>query len=88
MRVKVVRVGETQTVGESGFRKRDLIGKIEGEYENIFHFEFVQDKVDLLDEVLEGTYITVFYNIRCREVEKDNGDKLYFTSLSGWKIES
>jgi len=92
MRVKVVSIGETETVGANGFTKRLLEGRIEGEYPEDFAFEFTKDKVALLDDVLEDTYVTVHFNIRGRKVSEDkNGVKLekpmFFVTLNGWKIE-
>ena len=87
MRVKVSEIRETKEYGTNGFKKRELIGMIEGEHPQKFLFEFVNDKVDLLDSVMEDSYITIFYNLRCREVVTEGQENRYFTSLSGWKIE-
>jgi len=92
MRVRVVSIGETETVGNNGFTKRVLEGKIEGEYPEEFAFEFTKDKVALLDDVLEDTYVTIHFNIRGRKVSEDkNGSKLekplFFVTLNGWKVE-
>ena len=92
MRVKVIAVGETKVVGNNGFQKRVLEGRIEGEYPEDFAFEFVKDKVSLLDDVLEDTYVTVHYNVRGRKVSEDkNGvalaDPMFFVTLNGWKVE-
>jgi len=87
MRVRVVKIGETQEFGTNGFKKRELVGLIEGEHPQEYLFEFVNDKSELLDSVLEDSYITIFYNIRCRKIEKEGKPDMYFTSLSGWKIE-
>ena len=88
MRVKVSEIRDTKEFGTNGFKKRELIGLIEGEHPQKFLFEFVNDKVDLLDAVMEDSYITIFYNVRCREVEKEGADNMFFTSLSGWKLEA
>jgi Domain of unknown function (DUF3127) len=92
MRVKVVSIGEIETVGSNGFQKRMLETMIEGEYPEHFQFEFVKDQVKLLDEVLEDTYVTVSYNLQGRKVtENKEGFPLekpmFFTALKGWKIE-
>jgi len=88
MRVRVVSIGETKKFGDKDFQKRLLVGIIDGEYENYYAFDFVNDKVGLLDDILPDTYVTVHYNVRCRRVEKKGEDDMYFTSLSGWKIEA
>lgn len=92
MRVKVVAVNDTETVGTAGFTKRVLEGRIEGEYPEDFAFEFQKDKCVLLDDILEGTYVTIHYNTRGRKVENNKEglplDKpLFFITLVGWKVE-
>jgi hypothetical protein len=92
VRVKVVSIGETKTVGQNGFTKRILEGRIEGEYPEDFAFEFVKDKVALLDDVLEGTYVTVSYNMRGRKVTENKeglplDEPMFFVTLNGWKVE-
>jgi hypothetical protein len=88
MRVKIEEVGEKEQVTDT-FVKREVIGKIEGEYPEFHKFEFVQGNVDLPEDLLEGTYATIHFNIKGRKVEsKKKGDPAkYFTSLQGWKIE-
>lgn len=89
MKVKVVSVGETETFGANNFRKRELIGEVtDGQYTNPFCFEFVQDKVDLLDTILPDTFVEVSFNIRCKKWEQEGKPNQYFTSLQGWKIEA
>ena len=86
--VIVEEVGEIKTYGDNGFKKQSLITtKTDGEYTNYFVFEFVQDKTDLLKGINVGDEIIVSFNIRCRKVEKFDKEDMYFTSLSGWKID-
>lgn len=89
LRVKAESVGDVIEVGANGFKKRELIGVQEGEYPQHFKFEFTGDKMDLLNDVMEGMYYTIHYNLRGRKVEaKEKGkDDMYFTSLNGWKVE-
>lgn len=88
VKIMVQEVGETKEVGANGFIKRELWGRDEGnQYPQDWKFEFVKDKTSLLDDVLEGTFITVFYNIRNRKVEQEGKEKMCFTTLQGWKIE-
>jgi len=87
IRCKVESVGEEQQVTPT-FKKVDVIGVIEGEYPEHLKFEFIQDKVELTESILPGTYVTFFFNLRGRKVEKDNGEVMYFTSLTAWKIEA
>ena len=84
----VSHVGDTKEVGANGFIKRELFGSTEGDqYPQHFCFEFVKDKTKLLDDVLEGTFVTVHCNIRSNKVEKEGKDDMYFVSLQGWKID-
>ena len=87
--VRIEVIGETQEFGTNGFKKRELVGiEEDGQYENCFQFDFVNDKVDLLDNLSVGDEVEVFFNIRCRKVEQSGKDDRYFTSLSGWKIDT
>jgi len=91
-RVKVVSIGETKTVGNNGFTKRILEGKIEGEYPEEFAFEFNKDKCAILDGVLEDTYVTVSYNLKGRKVthNKDGvelAEPMFFVTLNGYKVD-
>ena len=89
LRVKVVEIGETEEIGNNGFKKREVIGMIEGEYPEHYKFEFVQSKVDLPDTLIPGTYVTMFFNIKGKKVEGDGKKKkdMYFATLSAWKVE-
>jgi hypothetical protein len=88
MRVKILEVGEKENVTDS-FIKREVVGVIEGEYPEFFKFEFVQGNVDVPENLIEGTYATIYYNLKGRKVEsKKKGEApKYFISLQGWKID-
>ena len=78
---KIKLLQETQTFG-SGFQKREIVLIVEdGKYSQEICLEFVQDKINLLDNLSVGQDITVFFNIKGREY---NGR--YFNNLQGWKI--
>jgi hypothetical protein len=69
---------------DSGFTKREMVVIVEdGKYPQEINFEFVQDKISLLDNLQEGQEVTVTFDIRGREY---NGR--YFNNLQGWKIET
>ena len=89
MRVKIVEIRAKENVTDK-FVKREVIGMIEGEYPEYHKFEFVQKNVDLPEDLLEGTYVTIHFNIKGRKVEakKKGDDDMYFTSLQGWKVEA
>lgn len=77
----VIFVGETETVGANGFRKRTIAVDTGGEYPQQIGVEFVQDKVDVLDNYSEGQKVDIAVNIRGNEY---NGR--YYVNLQGWKI--
>lgn len=76
-------IGETQTVGANGFRKRQLVLSTHEQYPQSIPIDFVQDKVSLLDKYSVGEDVTISINIRGNEY---NGK--YFSNIQGWKIES
>ncbi len=80
--------GETQTFGEKGFRKRELVVTTDEQYPQMIMIEFVQDKCDLLDSYNEGDNVKVSINLRGREWINPEGVAKYFNSIQGWRIEA
>lgn len=88
VRIYVTKVGETQEVGANAFKKREIFGREENvQYPQDRKFEFIQDKTALLDNVLEGTSVTIHYNLKSRKVVKEDGTDMYFLNAQGWKID-
>jgi len=79
-------IGDEQTFGERGFRKREMVLTTLEEYPQTILIEFIQDKCDLLDDVVTGQGVTVGINIRGREWVNPEGVTKYFNSIQGWKI--
>jgi single-strand DNA-binding protein len=79
---KLIKVCDTET--KSGtFKSRDFIIEMpDGKYPQLVKFQLVQDKVDMIDQFLEGQEIKVHFNLRGKEWQGK-----YFTSLNAWKIE-
>ena len=84
-KIKLIR--ETQTIGSSGFRKRELILTTEEQYPHQLSIEFVQDKCELLNNFSQGQDVTISINLRGREWINPEGEAKYFNSIQGWKIE-
>lgn len=84
---KVKLVGETQTFGSNGFRKRELVVTTEEQYPQHILVEFVQDKCDLLNNYQVGQDVKVNINLRGREWVNPQGETKYFNSIQGWRIE-
>ncbi|CDF80927.1 conserved hypothetical protein (DUF3127) [Formosa agariphila KMM 3901] len=85
---KVKMVGETQTFGSNGFRKRELVVTTEEQYPQHILVEFVQDKTDLLNSYSVGQNVKVSINLRGREWVNPQGETKYFNSIQGWRIEA
>lgn len=85
---KVKMVGETQTFGNNGFRKREIVLTTEEQYPQHIMVEFVQDKTDLLNNFNVGQSVKIGINIRGREWTNPQGEVKYFNSIQGWRIEN
>lgn len=80
-KIKIIQEAKTF---DSGFTKREMVVVVEdGKYPQEINLEFVQDKVNLLDNLQLGQEVTVTFDLRGREY---NGR--YFNNLQGWKIET
>lgn len=85
---KVKLIGEVQTFGASGFRKRELVVTTDEQYPQMIMIEFVQDKTDLLNNYKVGQDVKVSINLRGREWINPEGVAKYFNSIVGWRIEN
>ena len=84
---KVKMIGETQTFGTNGFRKREIVVTTEEQYPQHIMTEFVQDKCDLLNGYKVGQSVKIGINLRGREWVNPQGETKYFNSIQGWRIE-
>lgn len=85
---KVKMIGETQTFGTNGFRKREIVITTEEQYPQHIMIEFVQDKTDLLNNYQVGQNVKISINLRGREWVNPQGETKYFNSIQGWRIEN
>lgn len=69
------------------FQKREILLLTEEQYPQKIIIEFIQDKVKILDFVVEGDRIKVFINLKGRKWISSDGTEKYFNSIQGWKIE-
>ena len=79
---------KTQTYGENGFRKRELVITTKEQYPQMILIEFIQDKCELLDKHDEDQEVTIQFNLRGREWINPEGIAKYFNAIQGWRIES
>ncbi len=85
---KVKLIGEVQTFGTGGFRKRELVVTTDEQYPQMIMIEFVQDKTDLLNSYAPGQDVKVSINLRGREwLDPKTNITKYFNSIQGWRIE-
>ena len=82
----VKKMSEIQTFA-SGFQKRELILLTQEQYPQPISIEFLQDKIQLLDNVVEGENVKIGINIRGREWTSPQGEVKYFNSITGWRLE-
>jgi hypothetical protein len=85
---KIKLIGEVQTFGSNGFRKRELVVTTDEQYPQMIMIEFIQDKTDLLNNYKVGQDVKVSINLRGREWINPQGEAKYFNSIQGWRIES
>lgn len=86
---KIKLIGETQTFGSNGFRKRELVIVTEDQYPQPILIEFVQDKCDLLNKYQVRQTAKVSINLRGREwLDPKTNTNRYFNSIQGWRIEA
>lgn len=85
---KIKLIGEVQTFGSNGFRKRELVVTTDEQYPQMIMIEFIQDKTDLLNNYSVGQDVKVSINLRGREWINPQGEAKYFNSIQGWRIEN
>ncbi|MBU3822130.1 DUF3127 domain-containing protein [Flavobacteriaceae bacterium XHP0103] len=85
---RIKLIGDTQTFGNNGFRKREIVVTTEEQYPQHIMVEFVQDKTDLLNNYQVGQQVKISINLRGREWVNPQGETKYFNSIQGWRIEA
>lgn len=84
---RVKQIFPSQTMGQNGFEKRDLVIVTEEQYPQTIIIQFTQQRCDLLDSLQVGQNVKVYINIRGREWTNPQGETKYFNTIEGWKIE-
>ena len=77
----------TETVGQNGFQKRDLVITTDGQYPQDIIIQFAQGNCALLDNLRIGQIVKIHFNLQGREWISQQGDIKYFNTIVGWKIE-
>lgn len=66
---------------------KSVVVKTDEQYPQSYCIEFFKDKTALLNNVKIGQQIEIQANLKGREHVNAQGEKRYFTSLQGWKVE-
>lgn len=80
-------LNETQSIGDKGFRKREVVITTQEQYPQHILIEFTQDKCELLDGYDVGQEVKISLNLRGREWVNPEGVAKYFNAIQGWRIE-
>jgi len=79
---EIIVIGQTETIGAKGFKKRLSVIKTDEQYPQTIPVEFTQDKTNLLDNFQIGDIVKVGINLRGTEWQGR-----YFANIQGWKID-
>ena len=61
---RVKQIFPSQTMGQNGFEKRDLLIITEEQYPQTIIIQFTQQRCDLLDSLQVGQVVKVYINIK------------------------
>ena len=79
---EIIVIGETETIGAKGFKKRLVVIKTDETYPQTIPVEFTQDKTNLLDNYSIGDIVKISINLRGSEWQGK-----YYANIQGWKID-
>ena len=82
----VKKIGETQTFA-SGFQKAEVVLETNEQYKQYLSVDFLQDKIDLLNNVSVGDSVKIGINLNGRLWTNPQGEVKYFNSITGWRLE-
>ena len=84
---RIKTIFATETVGQNGFQKRDLVITTDGQYPQDIIIQFAQGNCALLDRFQVGQMVKIHFNLQGREWTSPQGEVKYFNTVVGWKIE-
>ena len=84
---RIKTIFATETVGQNGFQKRDLVITTDGQYPQDIIIQFTQGNCALLDNLQIGQMVKIHFNLQGREWTSPQGEVKYFNTVVGWKIE-
>lgn len=84
---RIKAIFATETVGQNGFQKRDLVITTDGQYPQDIIIQFAQGNCAVLDRFQVGQMVKIHFNLQGREWTSPQGEVKYFNTVVGWKIE-
>jgi len=78
----IIKIGDTEVVGQKGFKKRQIVIKTDAQYPQTIPVDFTQDKCSWLDKYLINQFVSISVNIQGNEWQGK-----YYVGLQGWKIQ-
>ena len=84
---RIKTIFATETVGQNGFQKRDLVITTDGQYPQDIIIQFAQGNCAVLDRFQVGQIVKIHFNLQGREWTNPQGEVKYFNTVVGWKIE-
>lgn len=78
---ELIVIGQTETIGAKGFKKRLVVIKTDEQYPQTIPVEFTQDKTGMIDLFEVGEFVKIGINIRGTEWQGR-----YFANINGWNI--
>ena len=84
---RIKTIFATESVGQNGFQKRDLVITTDGQYPQDIIIQFAQGNCALLDNLQIGQMVKIHFNLQGREWTSPQGEVKYFNTVVGWKIE-
>ena len=84
---RIKTIFATESVGQNGFQKRDLVISTDGQYPQDIIIQFTQGNCALLDNLQVGQIVKIHFNLQGREWTNPQGEVKYFNTVVGWKIE-
>ena len=82
----VKKIGETQTFA-SGFQKAEVVLETNEQYKQYLSVDFLQDKIDLLNNVSVGDSVKIVINLNGRLWTNPQGEEKCFNSIVAWRLE-
>jgi hypothetical protein len=79
----IIKIGETEVIGQKGFKKRQVVIKTEAQYPQTIPVDFTQDKCSLLDKHSINDFVSISINVQGNEWQGK-----YYVGLQGWKIQN